>query len=189
MMRGGCLRAGHGVAMPPPAAMNGGMAGLSSSGRNKAMIGGAVAAALLVATPGIQRWEGKRNATYLDVVGVPTACYGHTGPDTGPVGKRWTDVQCDALLREDIAEHMEGALGCVPALRDRVNQLAAATMLTFNIGVAAFCRSTVARRFNAGDWAGGCAAFSMWVKAGGITLRGLVNRRAHEREICMRGLG
>ena len=45
------------------------------------------------------------------------------------------------------------------------SRTSAATRLSFNIGVVAFCRSTAARRFNAGDWRGGCDAFLAWNKA------------------------
>ena len=50
------------------------------------------------------------------------------------------------------------------------------------------CRSTAARRFNAGDWRGGCEAFLMWNKAGGRPVRGLTLRRQRERALCMKGL-
>jgi lysozyme len=73
-------------------------------------------------------------------------------------------------------------------MASRPNQLAAATILAFNIGTAAFCRSSVARRWNAGDWRGGCEAFLMWVHAGGRVVPGLINRRKAERAICLRGL-
>lgn len=150
--------------------------------------GALIAVAMALAVPEIRRWEGKRNVTYLDIVKVPTACYGHTGSDAGPAGKRWTDDQCTALLDKDVQAHIRPILQCVPAMASRSNQFAAATVLTFNIGVGGFCRSTIARRWNAGDWRGGCDAFLMWVKAGGRVVSGLVNRRRAERAICLRGL-
>ena len=61
----------------------------------------------------------------------------------------------------------------------------AAVSLSYNIGVDAFCKSTVVRRFNAGDYAGACDAFLMWDKFQGRTLRGLTIRRAHERALCL----
>ena len=46
-------------------------------------------------------------------------------------------------------------------------QIIAASSLTYNIGVAAYNRSTVARRFSAGDWRGACDAFLAFSYAGG----------------------
>lgn len=60
--------------------------------------------------------------------------------------------------------------------------------LIFNIGTGGFCRSTAARRFNAGNWRGGCDAFLMWNKAGGREVRGLTLRRQRERALCLKGL-
>lgn len=150
--------------------------------------GAAIAAALAIATPLIMGWEGKRNVTYLDIVNVRTSCYGHTGPGTGAVGSRKTDAQCKLLLEEDVQKHMQPILRCVPGLAMRPYQLAASTSLAFNIGTAGFCRSTAARRFNAGDWRGGCDAFLRWNMAGGKVIRGLTNRRQAERAICLKGL-
>lgn len=66
-----------------------------------------------------------------------------------------------------------------------VNQAAAFTSLTFNAGVSAFCGSTMARKANAGDRPGSCAALLMWVYAGGRKIQGLVNRRNAEYRLCM----
>ena len=148
--------------------------------------GSAIAAAIAIALPGLKADEGKRNDPYLDIVKVPTVCYGHTGGVD--MKRRYTDAQCDALLRGDAETHLRGALKCVPALEHRPYQLAAVTRLTFNIGVAGFCRSTIARRMNAGQWRAGCDAFAMWDKAGGRVVRGLTLRRQRERALCLTGL-
>lgn len=145
-------------------------------------------AAIALALPGIMRWEGKSNIAYADITGVPTICWGHTGADVGPIGARRSDAECRALLDRDVVAHVEPVLTCVPGLARRPNQLAASTMLAFNIGTAAFCRSTAARRFNAGDWRGGCEAFRLWNRAGGRVVRGLVLRREDERRLCLKDL-
>ncbi|MDE2472702.1 MAG: glycoside hydrolase family protein, partial [Bradyrhizobium sp.] len=64
-------------------------------------------------------------------------------------------------------------------------QLAAFGDLAYNIGVPRFCHSTIARRFNAGDTAGACAAIKWYVYAGGKRLPGLVKRREAEFKLCM----
>lgn len=146
------------------------------------VLGSAALAALAMA--GLTTWEGKRNVAYRDIVGVATACRGTT--KGVQMGRVYTDAQCDAMDEASAVEHAEGVRRCTPSLGG--NQLVAATLLTYNIGVGGYCGSTAARRFNAGDMKGGCDAFLMWNRAGGKVVQGLVNRRAYERRLCLTGL-
>lgn len=123
---------------------------------------------------------------YADIVGVWTICDGDTkGVRPGMVE---TEAGCTARLERQLVAHAKPVLACVPALRERPNQLVASVSLAYNIGTAGFCRSTAARRFNAGNWRGGCDAFLMWDKAGGRKVRGLTLRRQRERALCLKGL-
>ncbi len=123
---------------------------------------------------------------YLDAVKVPTICDGLTaGVRMGQVA---TPAQCTVRLEAELVEMATHVVACVPALYGRPNQAAAAVSLAYNIGWPSFCKSTAARRFNAGQWRAGCDAFAMWVKAGGRTLAGLVARRGRERALCLTGL-
>ncbi len=147
----------------------------------------AIAAALAMAVAGLKPDEGKRNVSYLDIVQVPTSCYGHTGPDV-VVGQYRTDAQCELLLTEDARAHMMGALDCSPELATRPDQLAAVTRLTFNIGVRGYCRSSIARHFAAGRWKAGCDRFLAFRYAGKREIRGLLLRRQRERAQCLTNL-
>lgn len=60
--------------------------------------------------------------------------------------------------------------------------------LSYNIGTGAFCRSSVARYANSADYRRACDAISLYNKAGGRVVKGLVNRRADERKLCLEGL-
>lgn len=123
---------------------------------------------------------------YLDIVNVPTICDGDTkGVRMGMVE---TEAGCRDRLERQLIAHAAPVLKCVPGLKGRDNQLVASVSLAYNIGTAGFCRSTVARRFNAGNWRGGCDAMLMWNKAGGREVRGLTLRRERERALCLRGL-
>lgn len=123
---------------------------------------------------------------YADIVGVWTICDGDTkGVRPGMVE---TEAGCQARLERQLVAHAAPVLKCVPGLKGRDNQLVASVSLAYNIGTGGFCRSTVARRFNAGDWRGGCDAMMMWNKAGGREVRGLTLRRQRERALCLRGL-
>lgn len=153
----------------------------------RGIIAGGTGLALLATTMStdiIAKWEGRRLDPYRDVVGIWTVCYGETRVPM----RRYTPKECKALLTKGVTEFQKGVLKCTPGLEGRPYQLAAATSLSYNIGVSAYCKSTAARRFNAGDWKGGCEAFRMWRFAGGRELRGLINRRADEVKLCLTGL-
>lgn len=146
--------------------------------------GSAIAAAMALAVPQIAKWEGKRNDPYLDIVKVPTVCYGETRVPM----RRYSDAECLAMLDKGVREFAEPVARCIPAIAKRPYQLAATTSLAYNVGVGGVCGSTAARRFAQGDFKGGCAALKFWNKAGGRVVQGLVNRRADEYRLCMVGL-
>ena len=137
--------------------------------------------AILVATVGA--YEGLKLTAYPDIVGVPTICYGET--KNVKLGQKATKEECDAQLSARLIEFNQGVESCVTRpLRD--NERIAFVSLSYNIGTSAFCKSTVVRRFNAGDKAGACDAILMWNRAGGKVVQGLTNRRKQEREICLK---
>ena len=146
---------------------------------------GAGAAALLLSY--VPQFEGMVLRGYKDPIGIVTACAGHT--KTAVLGKPYSRAECDVLLEQDLVDHAQGVLACTPGLRGQTYPLAAATSFAFNVGVAKYCRSSMARKFNAGDIAGGCAELPKWDKAGGRVLPGLVTRRAAELAICERHSG
>lgn len=142
------------------------------------------AGAVAVLVPTVKQWEGTRLVPYRDVARIWTVCTGDTANVVA--GRRYSKAECEARLERQLIAHARPVLECVPSLSRRPNQLAAAVSLAYNIGTSAFCRSTVARRFNRGDWKGGCDAFLMWNRAGGRVIPGLTNRRKAERLICLR---
>lgn len=143
---------------------------------------GVAAAALL--TPLVMQWEGRENTAYKDIVGVWTICDGDT-KDVKP-GQVATDAECNARLERQLIAHAEPVLACTPTLKDKPHALAAAASLAYNVGTAAYCKSTVDRRFDAGDIKGGCDALLAWRFAGGKEVKGLLNRRTAERTICLK---
>ncbi|MBY2927411.1 lysozyme [Sphingomonadales bacterium 56] len=136
---------------------------------------------MVLAVPLIATWEGKSNDPYLDIVKVKTVCYG----ETRVLMRRYSDAECSAMLETAVQGFAEPVARCTPAIANRPYQLAAATSLAYNVGARGYCGSTAARRFNAGDFKGGCAALKFWNKAGGRVVAGLVNRRAAEYRLCM----
>lgn len=151
----------------------------------KPFITASVAASLLVATPFIAKWEGKKNDPYLDVVGVQTVCYGETRVQM----KRYSDEECLKMLDKAVGEFASAVVSINPSLANRPIQLAAATSLAYNIGLGAYKTSTVSREFSRGNYEKACEAFKMWkmVTKNGkkVVSQGLVNRRLDEYKLCM----
>lgn len=145
------------------------------------VIGGTVAGVLLAAAALIKPWEGYEPQPYRDIVGVLTVCYGST---TSIQQRSYSETECSARLNTELGSYYAGISQCIrQPLRER--EWAAVLSWTYNVGVAAACRSTLVRRINAGEQGPGwCSELDKWVYAGGKRVRGLINRRAAERAIC-----
>lgn len=157
-----------------------------SSRLKRGMIGGFTAVAML-AIGFVGGWEGKRNQAYRDIVGVPTVCFGETRGVK--MGDKYTDEECEVMLGQGLTEFEAGMRKCI--LRpDRIPDKSYVSFLSlsYNIGLGAFCRSTVLRRINSGDLIGACNGITVWNRAGGKVVRGLVNRRAAEKKLCLEGV-
>lgn len=127
-------------------------------------------------------FEGYRQIDYLDPVGIPTSCFGHT--ETAQLGVLRSVLGCEDLLVSDVRTRQAMVLkhATVP-LND--NQLAAFTSFVYNVGEQAYKDSTLLKKLNAGDYEGACNELPRWVYAKGIKLTGLVRRREQERQICL----
>jgi lysozyme len=147
-----------------------------------AIVGVVAAAALLAFTP---HNEGTVLKTYRDMGGVLTYCTGAT--ENAQWGKTYTPDECRAQLDRDLARHAEGVVSCVHVpMSDGV--AVAFVDTAYNIGVGAFCGSSMARKANAGDIRGACDSLLLWNRVGGREVRGLTVRRQAAREICLKGI-
>lgn len=151
----------------------------------------AVVGAIAISAAGlfaIANFEGKENAPYRDIAGIWTVCYGSTGAHVVPGGTR-TDEECLTLLDKDVDRFEAAVNRCTPAPKTQ-NQFDAMVSLSFNIGENAYCGSTFARKFNAGDTQGAADAILLWNKArvNGqlVTVRGLARRREAERLLFLK---
>lgn len=148
--------------------------------KNKTLVG-VVSATLITAA---SMWEGTKYVPYEDVVGVITVCKGHTGRDVVR-GKTYTPAECESLLKRDLETHANGVLKCVNVPLTPY-QYDAFTLFTYNVGVNAFCTSkTVLAPLNRGDYKAACDGLLKWVYADGKYVKGLYNRRAYERKMCL----
>lgn len=183
-----------------------------------AIVGAAVAGALFYATPKeesgrtvnveitdsgatLRHVSGKQYLNvYKDIVGVNTACDGLTFDENGNrlrAGQTFTEAQCTAMLEKTLIAFAGQVMKCTPGLavsddlvteRRREGPRFAAISGAYNYGWPTYCKSTAAKRFNAGDYAGGCEALTWYNRAGGQVVRGLQLRRERERQVCVGGL-
>lgn len=137
---------------------------------------------------GMWQQEGWTERAVIPVPGdVPTLGPGLTKREDGtPVQMGDTIKPLDGARRSlaHIQKDEAGLKRCVTAPLHQY-EYDAAVSLAYNIGIKAFCSSTVAKRFNAGDYRGACDAFLMWNKFQGKELRGLTVRRQRERATCL----
>ena len=132
----------------------------------------------------IRRFEGCRLEAYPDPAtgGAPwTIGYGATGPGIEP-GVVWTQEEAEARLVEDVqrfADAVERAL----TVDVSDNEFAAMVSLAFNIGAAAFRKSTLLRLVNDGHFDEAAKQFERWNRAGGRVMAGLTRRRQAERAL------
>jgi len=146
---------------------------------------GAAITGVIVAMVGA--FEGLRLSAYRDPVGIPTICFGETKGVR--MGQKHTLEECQGMLVESLKAHERGMVKCLRnpnAISDKT--YGAFLSFTYNVGVGAFCKSTLARKANAGDLVGACNQLPRWVRARGIKLPGLVNRRKAEQKMCLDGL-
>lgn len=145
--------------------------------------------------------EGRVHHTYLDPVGIPTLCDGHTGADVH-MGDVKTDAQCDDILMADLAKHDDAIGQCVDLATLTPGQHAAFLDTAFNLGAATFCGSGMAKAINAGHPEQACRMLPLYscvkVKPGtgdssGVcsndkrdhhVLGGLLKRRQRAQVIC-----
>ena len=143
-----------------------------------------VAALSLSATAlvGLAVHEGYREEGYQDIVGVWTIGFGTT-KGVQP-GQKLDPVKALQRALTD-SQKFEGALKECVHVPLHQHEYDAFISLAYNIGAGAFCRSTLVRKLNAGDYEGACAEILRWNKAGGKVVRGLVVRREAEHKKCL----
>jgi len=137
----------------------------------------------------MQKFEGERLTAYKDQGGVWTIGYGLTtgavpGLVVGP-GMRISHAQSVEYFYQALKRFGDRIL---PMMKRKPtdNQFGAMLSLAYNIGIAAFRRSTCLRRFNAGDIEGAATALTWFHKVNGRVSQGLANRRAAERDLFLK---
>ncbi len=147
-----------------------------------------IAAVLALCVGVCASWEGLRTKAYQDAAPARnwTYCYGETEGATKDT--RATPQECRDLLAARIEGDFVPAVEACITREMPVKVEAAFVSMAYNIGTGAFCKSSVARKWNAGDLVGACDAMLLYVRAGGVVLKGLVNRRNGESQLCKEGI-
>lgn len=131
----------------------------------------------------IKGFEQLRLTGYPDQGGIPTAGWGHTGPDVA-IGTTYSQAQADAWFAADT--HSAVAIVDIKAPQGTTqNQFDALVSFTFNTGEGAFLHSTLLQRLLAGDLQGAADQFPLWNHVGGVVSAGLTRRRAAERALFL----
>lgn len=152
---------------------------------------------LIQASELIERFEGIELTAYKDAVGIPTICAGITQYPNGrsvAMGDTCTAEQCKAHLSHLLLTEYVPAMERIPGW-ERLGPARQSVLLSFawNLGSGFFGSEgfeTITRVLREGAedplaYKRMPAALNLYVKAGGQTLEGLVNRRQEEGRIWM----
>ncbi|ENX60743.1 MULTISPECIES: lysozyme [Acinetobacter] len=129
----------------------------------------------------------KLNA-YDDGVGVWTIGKGTTVYPNGVKVKKGdvcTMDQAKAYFAHDL-KRFENAVNSALTVVVNQNQFDALVSLAYNIGEKAFKTSTLVELLNANKFTAAADQFLVWNKGGGKIMKGLVRRRAAERELFLK---
>lgn len=133
---------------------------------------------------GIATYEGYRSDAYLDIVGVPTLGFGETS-GVKP-GDKTEPVRALVTLLASAERHANGVRACIKVPL-YPHEFSAYVSLAYNIGVGAFCGSTLVKLLNQERYAEACQQILRWDKAGGRAVAGLTKRRQAEYRSCTGG--
>lgn len=130
-------------------------------------------------------YEGYRAIPYQDQAGVWTDGFGNTH---GVVPGKSVDVpQALNQLNKNTVSAQNAVNRCITSyMSDQT--FSAFVSFTYNVGNDAFCKSTLVRKFNAGEKHKACEELLRWTRAGGQIRKGLMIRRDKERAMCLEGL-
>ena len=132
--------------------------------------------------------EGYSPKPYKDTGGVVTNGFGNA---TLSPNRTVTVVEALTDLQVNTQKTGEGISKCITAELTQ-GQYDAYVSFAYNVGVNAFCKSTMAKLANQGDKVASCNQFDRWVyvaskdcRIASNNCRGIVKRRAEEKALCL----
>jgi lysozyme len=136
----------------------------------------------------IKSFEGFRSMPYQDVAGKWTVGYGHLMiPGDGTVvGSPITMGQATELLRKDLHSAEECVTSAGVELTQ--NEFDALVSFVYNLGCAAFHRSTLLKLLKSGNKTAASGEFPKWSMAGGKEVAGILKRRLAEQDCFLHSI-
>jgi lysozyme len=129
-------------------------------------------------------FEGYSSMPYVDPIGVPTVCYGHTGNDVRVGGRARNLQECRTLLNSDLQRSWD-TVGQYVTIPLEPWTRAALASFVYNVGADNFMASTLLKLLNQGRVTDACNELLKWNRAGKLYLTGLTRRREAERRLCL----
>ncbi|CAB4172711.1 COG3772 Phage-related lysozyme (muraminidase) [uncultured Caudovirales phage] len=149
--------------------------------KRQSVAGIGVSAALLIA---VLQFEGYTDKAVIPVPGdVPTIGAGRT--EGVKLGDKTEPVREMVFLLNNLENKYARKIRECIHVPLHVYEFDAYVSLSYNIGTSAFCKSTLVKKLNAGDYAGACQQILVWDKFKGKPLRGLTVRRQEEYAKCL----
>lgn len=127
--------------------------------------------------------EGYKDNAYIPLAGdIPTIGFGTTSGVK--LGDRTTPEKALQMAMRDVQSYEGAVKSCVKVPLSQ-NEYDAFISLSYNIGTGAFCKSTLVKKLNTGDYEGACKQILLWDKFNGKPLVGLTKRRQEEYKKCL----
>ena len=155
---------------------------------------GQITGAAIVAIGLIMPFEGRNHEVYYDPLHIATYCDGQTYHPL--FGHRYTDTECDALIKVQVTQ-IETEFDRAVKTPISSDTKAAFISFVYNVGNGQAGKkdgfyvlknghpSTMLRKLIAGDVRGACNELPKWANP---PLPGLVRRRKAEQDLCLKGL-
>lgn len=147
-----------------------------------------VAVPLLTVAALLINFEGAKDQPYVDGAGILTVCVGSTanGPGHAPIDVHhiYTAKECATRLQNDLGPTYAAVVKSIHVpVSD--GETAAYVSFTYNVGINAWTHSTALKLLNSGNHLAACNSLMNWVYIGKNRVRGLVNRRQAELDMCL----
>lgn len=128
----------------------------------------------------IKEFEGLRLEAYKCSSDKWTIGYGHTS--NVRKGQVINELCAETFLTIDV-QKCEYAINTSVTVPLNQNQFDSLVSLIFNVGVAAFRKSTLLEKLNNSDYTGASDEFDKWIYSKKKISQGLINRRKKEKDL------
>ena len=135
----------------------------------------------------IKQFEGFKDTTYLDVVGIATIGFGTTRVNgcSPATGMKCTEAEAEVWLKDHLVHIVQPTIDTYVKVVLGQNQEDALYSFIYNVGAKNFINSTLLKLLNNGKYVEAADQLLRWDKAGGKVVKGLTTRRIAERKLFL----